>query len=69
MLAGTDFLGIVVTNSSFQTTGHTLVLVISLQMLHNGTARKSPNFEKRAGKISPLTIDFGFLNTLIRPAT
>ena len=69
MLEGTDFLRMVVTYSSFHTLGHTLVAVMELKMLVSGTARKSPYVLKRAGKMSPRTIDLGFLKARIRPAT
>ena len=61
--------GMTVTNSCFQTLGHTEVLVISLKMSDSGMARRTANLCIRAGKMSPLTIDFGFLKALILPAT
>ena len=42
---------------------------MQLYILHNGIAKKSESLVTRAGKRSPLTIDLGFLNLWIRPAT
>lgn len=69
MLSGTVILGIVVLNSCFQSLGHTFVLVISLYILQSGIASRSPYLDIRAGKMSPLTIDLGFLKALITGAT
>ena len=45
------------------------VLVMELYIGQRGIARRSGYFATRAGKISPCTIDFGFLKALILPAT
>ena len=59
----------IVTYSFFQADGHILVADISLYMSVSGIAKKSLNSVTSEGKISPGTIDFGFLNLLILPAT
>ena len=67
--AGERHFGMTVTNSCFHSVGQTEVLVISLKTSVRGMARRSPNLDIKAGKISPRTMDFGFLKARILPAT
>lgn len=52
-----------------QIRGQILVLVIVLHIEQRGTANRSGNFMNRAGNISSLTMDLGFLNAQSPPAT
>ena len=67
--SGTVFFGIEVTNSCFYASGQTIVNVMQLYIEHRGIAKRSENLSNSAGKTSPDTIDFGFLNARMRPAT
>ena len=69
MSDGALHLGITVTDSCFHRSGQTLVVVILLYIAASVTASKSANLVTSSGKISPLNIDFGFLNFFKRIAT
>ena len=69
MVAGVLHLGITVTNSWFQIVGQTRVVVMELKMSVSGTASNAAYLFIKAGNMSPLTMDFGFLKALIRPST
>ena len=66
---GFVFLGIIVTYSFFQHMGHLLVQVMQLKISVRGIARKSENWVTSFGKISPGTVERGFLKRLMRAAT
>lgn len=58
---GTGFFGIGVTNSCFQIVGQQDVVVTVLKIWASGTAKWSAAGLTSAGKMSCLTMDFGFL--------
>lgn len=62
-------LGIIVTDSFFQIAGQTLVSVISLYIEVSGIANRSAYLVTSSGKMSPITIDLGFLNIFSLAAT
>ena len=66
---GVLYFGITVTNSCFQISGHYLVAVISLKIFVSGMASRVAYLSMSTGKMSLLTMDFGFLKALILPST
>ena len=69
IVSGLFTLGIMVTYSSFQQLGQCLEPVMVLYMLVSEIARKSASCVINWGKMSPLTINFGFWKFQIRAAT
>ena len=61
--------GMAVANSFFQIPGQISVLVISLWIFVKGITNRSLYSDMRKGKMSLMTIDFGFLKACIFPAT
>ena len=68
-LAGERHLGIIVTYSCFHISGQMWVVVMALYMWVKGMASRVAYLSIKVGKMSPITIDFGFLNALILPST
>ena len=67
--AGDEHFGIITIDSSFQMQGQILVLIALLKIAVNGIASRSEYVVTSSGKMSPGTIERGFLKVLILEAT